>query len=402
MARERAGRDRRRRHPAAPHLRGARRRRLRRLVRHPSCSARRSRRRATSRWCRAPLRASASCGTKSGFADSPRSTERHESDEMRRLKDKVAIITGAGQGIGEAYARRFAQEGATVVVADINAEKGTRGGGAIGGDAVFERVDVSSEEDTKRLAKAVVDRFGRIDVLINNAAIFYGIDNFDSTLRVPAQDLRRELLRHLADVPRRVPVHGEAGGGVGDQPVVERRLHAPEHPDAGRPLPSFHYSVTKAAHQRDDALHGRLRRRLRHPRQRHRPGPDAHRGDQAGRAAQSILEMIINMHDGDQTPLEPGRPHRHGRVARLRRLEDGHRAGHPGRRRDGDARDERAERMQPCDQVRAGARASYRSRRRTIFGLTQHSRAISVPSSAGSSRSVAHAVLGRRRRADGR
>src|SRR2546427_11838688 len=94
-----------------------------------------------------------------------------------RLEDKVAIITGAGQGIGEAYARRFAREGAKVVVADVNAEKGTAVARAIGGEAVFERADVASEEDTRRLAAAVADRFGRIDVLLNNAAIFYGIDN---------------------------------------------------------------------------------------------------------------------------------------------------------------------------------------------------------------------------------
>ncbi|TMA49763.1 MAG: SDR family NAD(P)-dependent oxidoreductase, partial [Deltaproteobacteria bacterium] len=91
-----------------------------------------------------------------------------------RLTGKVAIITGAGQGIGEAYARRFATEGARVVVADVNAEKGATVARDIG--AVFERVDVASEEDTRRLARAVVDRFGRIDVLINNAAIFFGID----------------------------------------------------------------------------------------------------------------------------------------------------------------------------------------------------------------------------------
>ena len=151
-----------------------------------------------------------------------------------RLKDKVAIITGAGQGIGEAYARRFAQEGAKVVVADINEEKGRAVAASIGGDAVFERVDVSNEADTKRLAKAVADRFGRIDILLNNAAIFYGIENFNSTLRLPAQDLRRELLRHLADVPRRVPVHGEAEQRRRDQPVLERRLPAHEHADAGR------------------------------------------------------------------------------------------------------------------------------------------------------------------------
>ena len=108
-----------------------------------------------------------------------------------RLKDKVAIITGAGQGIGEAYARRFAQEGAKVVVADINEEKGKAVAASIGGAAVFERVDVSSEADTQRVAKAVADRFGRIDVLINNAAIFYGIENFNSSF---------EYLRKIFDV----------------------------------------------------------------------------------------------------------------------------------------------------------------------------------------------------------
>src|SRR5437867_7906146 len=96
-----------------------------------------------------------------------------------RLTDKVAIITGAGQGIGEAYARRFAQEGARVVVADVNAEKGAAVARDVGG--VFERLDVSSEEDTKRVASAVAGRFGRVDVLVNNAAIFYGIDNFDTS-----------------------------------------------------------------------------------------------------------------------------------------------------------------------------------------------------------------------------
>ena len=95
----------------------------------------------------------------------------------------MAIITGAGQGIGEAYAHRFAKEGATVVVADVNAEKGEAVARAIGGSAVFERVDVSDEADTQRLAQTVFDRTGKIDVLLNNAAIFYGIDNFDTSTR---------------------------------------------------------------------------------------------------------------------------------------------------------------------------------------------------------------------------
>src|SRR5882762_11819352 len=96
-----------------------------------------------------------------------------------KLEGKVALITGAAQGIGEAYARRFAREGARVVVADVNADKGQAVARDIG--AVFERVDVSSEDDTKRVARAVVDRCGRIDVLLNNAAIFYGIDNQDTS-----------------------------------------------------------------------------------------------------------------------------------------------------------------------------------------------------------------------------
>src|SRR5262245_47038272 len=96
-----------------------------------------------------------------------------------KLEGKVAIITGSGQGIGEAYARRFVAEGARVVVADVNAEKGEAVARDIG--ARFERVDVSSEDDTKRLVRAVIDRHGRVDVLLNNAAIFYGIDNQDKS-----------------------------------------------------------------------------------------------------------------------------------------------------------------------------------------------------------------------------
>src|SRR4029450_7661282 len=98
-----------------------------------------------------------------------------------RLHGKVSIITGAGQGIGEAYARRFAQEGATVVGADVNAEKGEAVAREIGGAGGLERLAVADEADAARLAQAVFDRFGKIDVLLNNAAIFYGIDNFDTS-----------------------------------------------------------------------------------------------------------------------------------------------------------------------------------------------------------------------------
>src|SRR5438876_9278187 len=91
-----------------------------------------------------------------------------------RLKDKVCLITGAGSGIGQASARRFAQEGARVVVADIDLDAAAKTVEEIADrspDSVAEQVDVTDETQTVALAQRVVDRFGRIDVLFNNAGI---------------------------------------------------------------------------------------------------------------------------------------------------------------------------------------------------------------------------------------
>src|SRR6185295_6479114 len=99
-----------------------------------------------------------------------------------RLDKRVAIITGAAQGIGKAYAQRFAREGATVVVADIRTEAAEATARECGAGAIGLAVDVSSEASTKALADQVADRFGRIDVLINNAAIYYDLDRGEQTL----------------------------------------------------------------------------------------------------------------------------------------------------------------------------------------------------------------------------
>lgn len=91
---------------------------------------------------------------------------------------KVAIVTGAGQGIGEGYAKGLAAEGASVVVAEINEAQGSRVAGEIekaGGKAKFVRVDVASPESTRAMAKTAVDAFGGIDYLVNNAAIYHGM-----------------------------------------------------------------------------------------------------------------------------------------------------------------------------------------------------------------------------------
>jgi NAD(P)-dependent dehydrogenase (short-subunit alcohol dehydrogenase family) len=88
-----------------------------------------------------------------------------------RLKDKVCIITGAGSGIGAAIAVLFAREGARVVGADVDADAAAATAQAIGLAATAEQVDVTDETQTRGLADDTVERFGRIDVLVNNAGI---------------------------------------------------------------------------------------------------------------------------------------------------------------------------------------------------------------------------------------
>jgi 3-oxoacyl-[acyl-carrier protein] reductase len=84
-----------------------------------------------------------------------------------RLKDKVAIVTGAGSGFGAGIAKRFAQEGAKVVVNDINAEGGARVAREVGGEYV--QADVTKGADWARLVAAATAKFGKLDVVVNNA-----------------------------------------------------------------------------------------------------------------------------------------------------------------------------------------------------------------------------------------
>ncbi|RIK83809.1 MAG: short chain dehydrogenase [Hyphomicrobiales bacterium] len=88
---------------------------------------------------------------------------------MARLQNKVAIVTGGASGFGEGIARRFAEEGAKVVVADLNLKGAERVAGDIGKAAVAVQTDVSQRAEIERMVATAMDAFGRVDVMVNNA-----------------------------------------------------------------------------------------------------------------------------------------------------------------------------------------------------------------------------------------
>ena len=88
---------------------------------------------------------------------------------MGKLEQKIAIVTGAGRGIGQAIARKLAAEGATVVVTDVDEATAKETAGGLGGDSVGIRTDVTDRDSVNAMVRQVHERFGRIDVLVNNA-----------------------------------------------------------------------------------------------------------------------------------------------------------------------------------------------------------------------------------------
>lgn len=90
---------------------------------------------------------------------------------MDRLKDKVAIITGASQGMGASHAKLFVSEGTKVAITNINEEKGNQVAAELGNGTIFIKQDVSSESDWQNVVHTTVDHFGKLDILVNNAGI---------------------------------------------------------------------------------------------------------------------------------------------------------------------------------------------------------------------------------------
>jgi NAD(P)-dependent dehydrogenase (short-subunit alcohol dehydrogenase family) len=135
-----------------------------------------------------------------------------------RLEDKVALITGAGSGIGRETALLFAREGARVVIADLDEAAGTRVAGEIasaGGKAVFVRADVSKGDDTRAMIETAEQKFGGLHVLMNNAGISHIDDNgaVDTEEAVWDLTMRINLKGVFLGCKYGIPAIKRSGGG---------------------------------------------------------------------------------------------------------------------------------------------------------------------------------------------
>lgn len=168
---------------------------------------------------------------------------------MGRLQDRIAIITGAGQGIGLAYAERFLAEGAKVVVAEINEARAAAAMAHLEGkgEAIFVPTDISNEASAQACVDAAVATFGTVHILVNNAALYYDIDNFDPSYeylqRVTAVN------QHGAWLMAKAAAHPMASQGYGR--IVNQSSGAayaysfPAFGDEFTGLGNFSYSITK-------------------------------------------------------------------------------------------------------------------------------------------------------------
>ena len=149
-----------------------------------------------------------------------------------RLEGKVAMVTGGARGQGAAEARMFAREGAKVVIADVLDPDGMAVAAEInelGGDATYVHLDVSSEADWQQAIEATVSAYGKLDVLVNNAAIWRGghvletsVEQWDIVLDINAKGVF--LGTKLA-----IPEMRKAGGGSINQHILHRRSGGQSH-----------------------------------------------------------------------------------------------------------------------------------------------------------------------------
>lgn len=131
-----------------------------------------------------------------------------------RLKNKTAVITGAGSGFGEGMAKRFALEGAKVVVADINGSEAQRVAAEIGDAAIAVSADVSKFSDTEMMINAAAENFGSLDILVNNAGVTHKnmpLDEVDENMYDFISNVNMKAIYHAMKVA--VPIMEKQGGG---------------------------------------------------------------------------------------------------------------------------------------------------------------------------------------------
>jgi NAD(P)-dependent dehydrogenase (short-subunit alcohol dehydrogenase family) len=135
---------------------------------------------------------------------------------MNRLKDKVAIVTGGGAGIGRATCELFAEDGAAVVIAERNPETGQEAAqhiAAKGGRAHFVLTDTSNEDSVRRMVAETMRVCGRIDILVNNAAVFI-LRGIDATPEEWRQILDINVMGPALAAKHAVPEMRKTGGGA--------------------------------------------------------------------------------------------------------------------------------------------------------------------------------------------
>ncbi len=132
---------------------------------------------------------------------------------MKRLENKVAIITGAAMGMGKSHARRFIAEGAKVAFTDINEEKGNELAKELGENALFIKHNVVSAADWERVVAVTEEKFGHVNVLVNNA----GITMSKSLLTITEEEYRRIIdinqVSVFLGIKTVIPSMQKAGGG---------------------------------------------------------------------------------------------------------------------------------------------------------------------------------------------
>jgi len=174
--------------------------------------------------------------------------------EMKELEGKIAIVTGSGSGIGKSIAQAFADEGASVVIADIDAqraEKAAQGIKSRGGTALAIETDVSKFDSVNRMVQQVLSKFGKIDILVSNAGLGWLSGSLDDPSHRLVENLTEAEWDRLMDVNLKgfffcakavIPIMKKKRSGV----IISIASTSAFVGSSGQSGSGFHYNVSKA------------------------------------------------------------------------------------------------------------------------------------------------------------